>query len=230
MSYSCTISFKQLPGDDVFEFLQNFKKKACEKIKEIARENCSFSPIMRDYHFEDDFAVTDEMRDRTETWAKSSVFKFRYFYNKDLHLLGIYGVYSCLQDIFDCSVFFQNSTDQDYEFDTWKGVRYFEEVAEKWKNASDEDVKEHYKAEHNNEWTPKCNSSLDYYRRSYAYDEIWKHFESTLEDDSSALHLSFFGYYDFFEMKRFVKYTEDAVMEKIEKWNKELAEKKEKKL
>ena len=206
MSYNCEISFKEISGEDVYDFLLKFKQEAIAHISEIAERNAWYSPLFRKYSSNNDSTITHELRDETIDWAKLSVFRYRYFYNKKLQLLGMYGVDDSMQSLFDCTVYFQNSTNQDYSFDEWNGVKYFVEVANKWKQTSDEEVKAWHTAEYNEPWDQEDRSytcDLDYYRRSAAYREIWQNFEQTLYDDDSVVYLSLFGFYDFKHMSKF---------------------------
>lgn len=225
MSYYCQINFKQISGDKVYSFLQGFKKEVMEHLKEIAEDNFAFSPIFKAQPLlAEEFKVTKKLLDETRSWAINSVFRYRFFYDEKLQLLGVYSVHKPIQNLFDCTVDFQNSCDQDYEFETWKGVRYFEEVAEKWKNVSDEQMKETFKEKREEEWDPKFCSNLDYYRRSFAYEEIWKNFEDTLYDDDSVVHLSLFGFYDFQPPRSFSHFVKEKVKEWVEENKKEIEE------
>lgn len=49
MSYSCSISFKQLKGDEVFSFFQRFKELTLNHFDDIAEENFTFSPLFKNY-------------------------------------------------------------------------------------------------------------------------------------------------------------------------------------
>lgn len=204
MSYSCTISFKQIAGNDVYSFLQEFKKVTTERFESIANSNASFSPISRSLSLgADRIKMTDELLGATENWARNTVFKYRFFYNSDLQLLGMYGVDECMKDMFNCTVHFQNSCDQDYDYNEWSGIKYFESVVEKWKNSEDEKVIENFKETIRSEWDAKEND-IDYWKKSFVYREIWGNFENTLEDDSSVVYLSLFGSYEILSIKQFV--------------------------
>lgn len=230
MSYSCTISFKQIPASDVFDFLGAFKKAAYEKLEDIAKENSSFSPIMRECPIGKEFTISDEIREKTRIWAQASVFHYRHFYNKELGILGVYGVPDCIQDIFDLTVYFQNSCDQDYNFEEWNGIPLFEEIAAKWKSRSLEEIAKLIDRESDiDDMRDLEKTEPQYYAKSACYEEIWSHFENTLYDDSAALYLSLFGFYDIHELNCFVQYTEDAVIAKIKEWTKRIEENKEKK-
>ena len=223
MSYYCKICFKQLSGDDIIPFFQAFKREAIQRIPEIAKENAFASPIMRKHpELFERFEVTPELRRETKDWGSLNVFRYKYFFNKELGLLGMYNVHNHLDGLFDCVAHFQNSCDRDYKFDYWKGVSCFESIAEKWQNAALEDVTAHFEKV----WGGIDGSSgLDYYRRTAAYDEIWANFESTLEDRDSSLYLALFGAYDLEPLSRFCVCIEKAVADTIAEWEAEIGSK-----
>lgn len=222
MSYSCTISFKQLSGNEVYSFLQKFKKATTEHLADIAENNYIFSPIMRSpTHIQEE--LTPEIYEATKDWARKSIFHHRFFYNSEIQLLGVYGVHKSLEGLFDCTQYFQNSTDQDYEFDEWKGVKCFEEIAEKWRTMPSEDV---LSACNRDEEDINEATDLDYYRKSGAYEEIWKLIENTLFDDSSVLYLSLFGAYDFQPLGAFVRHCTQCALKFVEECERKEKEKK----
>ena len=211
MSYSCTISFKQISADKVYSFLQNFKKEVTNHLKEIAESNFAFSPIVGVYRNMggENVKMTNELRSATRDWAAGKVFRYRYFYDATLQLLGVYGIHNSIEHLFDCTVQFQNSCDQDYDYKDWNGVAYFKSIANKWKNTTDESVKEKFKEKYNSEWNSEYASPLEYYRKTFAYEEIWEKFENTLFDDDSVIYLSLFGSYDYRPLGIFVKHVEN---------------------
>ena len=132
--------------------------------------------------------------------------------------------------MFNLTVYFQNSCDQDYNFEEWNGIPLFEEIAEKWKSRSLEEVAKLIDREGDiDDMRDLEKTEPQYYAKSACYNEIWSYFENTLYDDSTALYLSLFGFYDLHELNCFVKYTEDAVIAKIQEWRKRIEENKEKK-
>ena len=157
-----------------------------------------------------------------EYWARSSVFQYRYLYDAERNMLGIYSVPDCVKGIFDGTVPFQNSTDQDYTRDMYAGVAQFEKIYDKWAAKSDTDMLQYYsertgqslydsydfreRAEHmsDEQLSAYVSKELDYYRRWGAYDEIWNPYESGLEDDRQTVYLSLYGPYDIMPVKGFI--------------------------
>ena len=212
MSYSATISFKTIKAEDIYGFFQNFKAEATAHLEEIAEDNFLWSPYSKER------SETDERKlfQSTEMWARSSVFAYRYFYMTEHKLLAVFGVPKCLQGLFDLTECFQNSCDQDYPFEEWKGVPIFEQIAEKWKNATDGEVYKtfEYPDEHEDE------TDYDYYRRSRAYDEIWGMFEDYLYQEEKVVYISLYGYYDISQIMCFSRFCK----EKYQKWYEEIKE------
>jgi len=210
MSYSCSISFKKMEASEIIPFLREIKKTCCEKIEEIAKENYLWCPFIRKHLYtpEKFSAIPSEEMIESEAWTKS-LFTFRYFYLDEMSLLGIFGVPSCIEPMFDKTVYFQNSCDQDYERSEWEGIGAFENIYDKYDKMSvekllekDEDAKESYEDNPTSE-------RLGYWKRSLAYKEIWSHIENYLWDDSTSIYFSLFGFYNLFEIQKFLKMCYD---------------------
>ena len=139
---------------------------------------------------------------KARDWAVDKVFKYRFFYLAEYKLLGIFGVPDAVKNLFDASIEFQNSCDQDYEYDHWDGVKIFEEIAKKWENASDEDIRKNY-IEKYRQIDDEDDFDYDYYRRSFAYDEIWNIVGDFLNDDAQALFFTLYGPYEYSVLKSF---------------------------
>ena len=179
------------------------KKEAIKKLELIAEDEFLYLPSLRYEHlYKDTRAVVSH--DADEAWAKSCVFSMRFAYLADKNLLAIFGVPTALRECFDSTIYFQNSCDQDYEFEEWKDVPVFAEIAERWKNATDDEVRHHY-WEERRDWDEDADEiPLDYYRRTFAYDEVWGMVEDYMWNDDEALHLALFGYYDLANIHKFV--------------------------
>lgn len=223
MSYRCTISFKTISSDEIYSFFQQVKKVCIDNIESFAEKNYTFSPPFKNYSWKPiEIDYTEEffeLKKSIETWAKNSIFKFRWFFLKDLNLLGVYTDDESLKPLFDCTIHFQNSCDQDYEFEEWNGVAAFEQIAAKYKNMSDDDLIKKYKEKMNDEWDGDEHTvDLQYYAKSFAYDEVWELVEHTLYHDDEALYLSVFGYYDILHMKKFSKKIIDCFNERVKRY------------
>jgi hypothetical protein len=146
-------------------------------------------------------------------------------------------VHSSVQGIFDGTVSFQNSCDQDYERSHWAGIKAFEDIFDKWAAKSDAEMLKWYKEEYNcslyddldrhatpEEAAEEFAQRLDYARRSAAYKEIWGHYESTLYHDEDALYISLYGSYEIAPVTGFIKACHDAQVDWRDEGDKEFFE------
>lgn len=218
MSYSAWISFKTIEAEDIPEFFLSIKKDCSSKIEELAEDMYMWSPYDKrlvDPNL-DRFDLFDKykgLHEEVDLWIYR-VFTFRWFYLKEYKLLGIYGLPTRVRDLCDCTVYFQNSCDQNYDYDEWKGIPLFESIVEKWKAIPDE-----YFAED----TDGSICDAEYYRQTAVYKEIWDMIEYTLEDDSSITYISLFGYWDSISYN-FGIYVWKKYVENMKKWEKEAEE------
>lgn len=222
MSYSATICFKTVKEGELYAFFKKIKDTCKEKFDEIANDNFIWLPSvssMKKRMLEGASDIAKEEIDRA--WMRNSVFSYRFFYIPEHNLLGVFGIPDGVDKIFDLTCYFQNSCDQDYRFEKWKGIPVFEEIANKWKNAADSEVKAHYHKRWNDVWDEEDNSDLDYYRRTFAYEEIWGMCERYLYHEEDVVYISMFGFYEISEQIGFVKKCRDAYAT----WKKECEEK-----
>ena len=219
MSYSCYISFKKIPAEDIQEFFVVMKNKVKETSEEIAKQNFHYSPASRVINSKnlsswEDYPQKDRLEQ--ENWV-SKIFCYRWFYLKEQETLCIFGVPNSLYNLFDTTIYFQNSTDQDYDFEDWKELEFLAPIVEKCKTLTpeqisriqgDDDLK--YYIDH-----------LDYYRRSLCYREIWgTYFDKMLYNDGDAVYISLFslGYDDLYFRANFAKKCFDLVIEDYKDW------------
>lgn len=222
MSYSATICFKIVREGEIYDFLKQIKDHCKEKFNEIAEDEFIYLPsISKDYLLKNDSDWAKEQIDRN--WMRNSVFSYRFFYIPEHNLLGVFSIPDAVKDIFDLTCYFQNSCDQDYNFEYWNGVPYFEFVAQKWRNATDEEV---YKTfEYPDEHEEPVD--YDYYRRSNAYNEIWKMCEKYLYHEEEVVYVSMFGGYEIAEQIEFVQKCQKAYENWRKKVDQDLATKKD---
>lgn len=218
MSYSAEINFKTVKEGELYAFLKQIKDTCKEKFDEIAEDNFIFMPSVSISNRRLLEGTSCEVKERVDrAWMQNSVFSYRFFYIPEHNLLGIFGVPNAVKGIFDLTVYFQNSCDQDYDFNKWRGVPIFEEIAKKWENASDSEVEEYYNKRYSWSFDKEECSDYDYYRRSHAYDEIWRMCETYLYHEEDVVYISMFGGYEIAEQVGFVHKCREA----YEEWNKQ---------
>lgn len=117
-----------------------------------------------------------------------------------------------MKDLFDASIEFQDSCDQDYEASHWYGVKEFEEIYGKWITKDVDEIKKIYNENYSpfnfdKEYPDPIDASeqLAYFRKSYAYEEIWKRYQSELYDDEDAIYFSCFSANDLFVFNKFLE-------------------------
>lgn len=106
-------------------------------------------------------------------WHKG--FTYRWFYDRKCSFICIFGIPDALVSLFDQVVSLPNSTDQDYDRESWEGI--LEKYAEK----------------------------SPWYARTNSYETIWNRFKEILGNDATAAHISLYGDYDRTTLEQLLK-------------------------
>lgn len=243
MSYNASISFKTVPPTEVYPFLVSMKN-GCTKevIKEVAEENVFYSPLSKvPFELREKLAelpqkeiysyhprgLSDEERKNysracaeTETWFYG-VFKYRFYYMSAEQCLLVYGVPKSLQHLFDNTVYFQNSTDQDYDWSEWQDCPWQKQIANKWQRVSRDELINQGSLQLE-ESDVQSDERVEYYRKSCCYSEIWNRIEFTLYKDSEVVYFGLFGPYDYDQRLCFLRHTQEALYREITEIQKEI--------
>lgn len=225
MSYHAEISFKHIESiTELCTFISTLKQEISKNFNTIAENKycyCPFVNLTKDDLQKEYFDISfdkkyHEIYRAAEYWFER-VFKYRWCYIKEWKLLGIYGVPECIQSLFDGTVYFQNSTDQDYEKSEYNGIKEFEDIFDLWHKFPDEMIIEAYKIK-NKLSDEEIEEDLeyidyDYYRRSLAYNEIWSYIEYSLYDDDAVSYLSLYGFYDAINKQTFLAKCYEIIKE-----------------
>ena len=99
--------------------------------------------------------------------ALYAAFTFRFVYFPKHYILGLVGDFN---DFSATSVYFQNSTDQDYDYEEWNGISLFEKLAEEAKQFSPDQIAQYFPEASNKE----IQENLEYWRRSCLYQIIYE--------------------------------------------------------
>lgn len=145
------------------------------------------------------------------------VFTHRFFYDDEFGLLGIYGVPTVSRKLFDKTVDFQNSCDQDYDFKDWEGIPEFENIYNKFMRLTVEELKAKIDYIDDDHIKENGEEELDYYRRSSAYEEIWERYEWSLWNDDDVVYFSLFNLWDDLVLAR--KFTINCYKLKNKFWD-----------
>lgn len=217
MSYSCTISFKQIKPEEIYSFLQKLKEEAIKIAPDVIKDEYIWSPIYKWMEFDEEkkllikeekfFNAHDKDVVRAERENEDWVircFSFRWYWDFEKGVLMLYSIPKQIQHLFDNTVYFQNSCDQDYDFEDWSGIQYMEDIANKWKSLSDEDFIKIYKeSRYYDDWDEDekyIQKWQDYYRKTMCYDEIWNRIEWTLYDDREITYITLFSKWNDYEV------------------------------
>ncbi len=236
MSYSCYISFKKMPKEDMFDFFGDLKQACSERIADIAKDNASFCPyIRRSLNIPEQFLdVPVADRQAAEFWARACVFSYKYSYDSSRGMLYMFGIPTAARDMFDGTVFFQNSCDQDYNREDWKGIPEFEAIYDKWMAKSDAEILQDYFRKEgmslydvynidagNPAHEQKLRDKIDYYKRTGCYDEIFSHYSDALYNDERYTSVALYGGYDALTIGRFVRKCHTSYLEEMKQWEEE---------
>ena len=220
LSYYCRISFKTIEPDQIFSFFQTIKSEINANLDKIAKNYAFNCPSQRhEPYFE---KLPRSMKSEMNlNWAKRC-FSYRYFYIPEHKLLGMFGMDNETDHLFDNITEFQNSCDRDYEFETWKNIEIFQNIAQKWINIDTNAIERQYKAIYNSDLKEDyddedydIDETIEYYRRTFAYNEIWGMFETYLYNDDKIVFSSLFSQFESHILNAFVKNCEQYAEEEL---------------
>ena len=166
MSYRLDLSFKNCEPNAIYKHLEEFEDLLLKNAEEYIKQSLCFVRL-------------DSEQDRwynTEQVDKfiATLFKHHIWYCKEIQSLCIvWG--SNVKEIdnwFDGYVYFQNSTDQDYDYETWDFNAMFKGIKENIKNMNREDFIKKYNELFPDYWEEDEDipEDLDYHRKSAIYE------------------------------------------------------------
>ena len=217
MSYGCEVSFKEVDSiKSLNEFMSFLKEKAIIHYMEIIKEykhSLAMTVASTKYQLanfiKDVTGVSSEDKYIKEQFLIEiihRIFTYRWIYLEESHYIAMYSIPRVLQQYFDGTVYFQNSTDRDYQREKYGGLTYFENIFDTFMKKSTKEIAMFF--EINNISVDNVN----YYRRWAAYQHISKPIENGLYDDKNAVYLSLFrGADNIFESEKMLKYAIDVL-------------------
>lgn len=168
MSYRLDLSFKNCQPKDVYKNICEFEDLLLKNAEHYIRDNLIFVRI-------------DENKDRFYNCEQvdkfiATLFKHHIWYCEEIQSLCIvWG--SNVKEIdkwFDGYVYFQNSTDQNYPYETWDFNSWFRGIKEHIKNLPENDLVEEYLKTHEFYEKDEILKDLDYYRKDLIYETCEK--------------------------------------------------------
>lgn len=174
MSYSFGMFFKSIPSfPTAMVYAQKYVKAlaAPEHIREILECELYYFPSVRFSTICTDRA--QHLKNIADDYAARDFLRLDFVYFPKAKLLALCGYnYPLTKEFFKLHVGFQNSTDQDYERKSWKGIKFFERIFDECMSLTIKDFSDEFDE---NEVAPEdAEKWLDYYRRDEAYSRIFK--------------------------------------------------------
>lgn len=219
MSDYCEVNFKEIEAEKVFAFQKELKQNLLAHWQDVAKQNFSFCPFVQEMSCTIDSDnipkkltdIKEELLEKSKYWVYR-LFSYRFFYDKEKKLLGVYGLPDTVKDMFDKQIVFQDATDQDYSRSAYEGVKEFEKIYDKWISLDINDFRSEYQkvfAQNNEELDDASvlsNDEMMYEKRSAAYKEIWSLYKNTFFDDNSAIYISMLSSWDISFIYRFLNF------------------------
>lgn len=129
MSYWFRMNFKEIEEKNLLDFCIMMSEECKKAATEILMNNKFYIPSIANNYDE-----TSNKEYRRNKWSVIdrhwlySLFTIQYIYWTDKKLLGIVGELPKSIKSALTTIEFQNSSDQDYEYDNWFGIKYFEKI------------------------------------------------------------------------------------------------------
>lgn len=171
MSYKLDLSFKNCKAQDVYKNICEFEDLLLKNAEQYIKDNLIFIKIDKE---KDKFYNTEQVDKFIST-----LFKHHIWYCEEISALCIVWGSDIkeINDWFDGYVYFQNSTDQDYEYKTWNFNKYFRKIKNHInKMKIDKFVKEYIQSKDYYDENDKEHilKDVDYYKKSFVYETIEK--------------------------------------------------------
>ena len=173
MSYAFTISFLEVPQDEVMAVCTEIVNEHFKNKQQVIEENCMYAPPVRNFCMQD--VTVNQYRkspwkEADRFWLKQ-LFQVEFLYWEQYGLLGIVGIEMPPLERKPVSVYFQNSTDRDYEYTTWAGIGLFERICEEIQAVAEEELTKRMVQDNNDsDETP----DVEYTRKTAVYDQIYQ--------------------------------------------------------
>ena len=170
MSYGFNMVFAEIGKDNLGQamvFAREFVQEQMQNAEKMMDDNKYYIPSVRHCSHNTDENTAFAWKEADRYWLQQ-LFSFRFVYWAQYGILGCCITDECNNESrFPLSVYFQNSWDQDYEFDTWEpgDIPFFKDQIAKIKAADSAKVIADY----------DCGEDCpeDYCRRSLLYDSIF---------------------------------------------------------
>ena len=166
MSYRIDISFKNCKKEQVYDKITEFEDILLKNAEEYIKNNLCFCRYDTDKDRWDNNDIIDKFISR--------LFKNHIWYCEDIEALCI--VYGSgvkeIKDWFDGYIYFQNSTDQNYDYEKWLFNDKFKSIVKWVQNLDEKEFKKEFIKE--NKYYEESEIKFeDYYKKSLVYDKCY---------------------------------------------------------
>lgn len=175
MSYAFGMFFKQIKQEDLLSFIDKVQAEMRNHANEWIDYNKYYAPSVRSVR-----SLTNEPKFvkafMNEYWL-NTLFTSRFVYWPDYNLLGVsgYKLPGEIENWFDGHFTFQNSSDQDYDYEMWPTeIRQFKARIDRIKNADDSTLYECVD-KHMGEYSiEEIKADPEYFKKVCIYDMIYE--------------------------------------------------------
>lgn len=174
MSYAFGMFFKECKDkEDAYDTARKVTELCLEHGEAVIEHAKYYIPSFR---LNKEAATIGRWIDAANRGWLYSLMALNFVYWEEYHLLGMsgYNYPKAMTELFDTHQTFQNSSDQNYEFDTWNDkITIFSKLKEKCQAISAEEILKYY-LNNNQDWYTKAEieENLDYYRKSTMYKMV----------------------------------------------------------
>lgn len=170
MSYSFEMSFRQCESfDEAMRVAIRFTKSCKDNYEEMLNLHKYYIPSHR----------SDKYDKEHDNYWLYDLFNIQFVWWQEWNLLAVIGTVYPKESMqqFPFTVYFQNSTDQDYDFDNWSDkITVFQKTKAAILQKSLEEIYQKYVIEKERDWIEleELNQNPEYYQKSLLYDEIFE--------------------------------------------------------
>ena len=178
MSYWFRMHFAEVEEKLLLDFCIKLSRACVEEADEIIMDNAHYIPsIQHSFGLLEESEYRENWREADRNWLYN-LFSNKFVYWPDKGLVGVVGNLPSkigkylVEDL--VTIEFQNSTDQNYDYEYWYGINYFEEITELLKTGTTE-----WTLSYLNEGKVACytlediTEDIEYYRKSAIYNSIY---------------------------------------------------------
>lgn len=175
MSYAFGMFFKEISKNDVFTFVNKVCEELADNSEEHIKSSVCYIPSLR----------TKDATDLVDKYWLNTLFELSFVYWPDKQLLGLcgYNYPDKVKTLFPSLVYFQNSTDHDYDFGEWPQYDLFQKHVFESCCASKSVLIKKYMEVNNcdrKEAEEFYAENTDYFKKALVYDAVYK--ELALDD------------------------------------------------